>query len=227
VEVGERLERLAPFGQVAREARRREHAIGGERGAAVGVPVADVDDLARGKQRALARLAADVAVVGVAPLDPPAVGPRVDAVRVQFDVDSLAFEDGLDQLFEPARDDVDVAAGRLGCANELGEPRANLRLVEHPADDLVERSRDRDELADDHLPQRQPALVEAVLDLLVDGRVAELERDPVEQIGLGDRAVEVEDDGASLLPFWLDRVTHPCEFPRYDCDGEEVGGALK
>jgi hypothetical protein len=122
---------------------------------------------------------------------------------------------------------VDVPAGGLGCANELGESGADLRLIEHPADDLVERSRDRDELADDHLPQRQPPLVETVLDLLVDGRVAELERDPVEQIGLGDGAVEVEDDGASLLLFWLDRVTHSCEFPRYDCDGEEVGGALK
>ena len=55
----------------------------------------------------------------------------------------------------------------------------DLRLVEHPADDLFERSRDRDELAHDHLAQRQAALIEAVLDLLVDSRVAELERDPV------------------------------------------------
>ncbi len=83
------------------------------------------------------------------------------------------------------------------------------------------------ELAHDHLAQRQAAFVEAVLDLLVDGRIAELERDPVEQIGLRDRAVEVEDDRARLAQFWLDRVTHSCEFPRYDCDGEEVGGALK
>ena len=56
--------------------------------------------------------------------------------------------------------------------------------------------------------------MEAVLDLLVDGRVAELERDPVEQIGLRDRAVEVEDDGPArwAAAFGI-RVRHVIMFP--------------
>ena len=56
--------------------------------------------------------------------------------------------------------------------------------------------------------------MEAVLDLLVDGRVAELERDPVEEIRLGDRAVEVEDDGPALraVAFQI-RVRHVIMFP--------------
>ena len=193
---------------------RREDPVGGERGAAVGVAVADVDDLAGREQGALARLAADVAVVGIAPLDAPAVGPRIDAVRVQLDLRRLPLEDGLDQLVEPARDDVDLPAVGLRGVRRTRRTPAGPRLVEHPGDDLVERRGDRLELARDHLAQRQAALVEAVLDLLVDGRVAELERDPVEEIRLGDRAVEVEDDRPALwAAAFRIRVRHVIMFP--------------
>ena len=56
--------------------------------------------------------------------------------------------------------------------------------------------------------------MEPVLDLLVDGRIAELERDAVEQIGLGDRAVEVEDDGPGrwAAPFGI-QVRHVIMLP--------------
>jgi hypothetical protein len=116
---------------------------------------------------------------------------------VQLDLDAFALENRLDQLLETARHDMHVPAGCLRRAHELREAGPDLRFAQHPVDDLFERRRDRDELAHDHLAQRQPPLVEAVLDLLVDGGVAELERDPVEQIGFRDRAVEVEDDGTA------------------------------
>ena len=50
MEVRERLERLPLLGQVARQAGRRKDTVGGKRGAAVGVAVADVDDMPGRKQ---------------------------------------------------------------------------------------------------------------------------------------------------------------------------------
>src|SRR5438128_12109301 len=86
VKVRERLERGSALGEVAREPGRGEYPVGGKRGAAIGVAVANVDDLAGRQQRPLARLAARIAVVRVAPVDPPAVRPRLDPVRVEGDV---------------------------------------------------------------------------------------------------------------------------------------------
>ncbi len=146
---------------------------------------------------------------------------------MELHVDALALEHRLDQLVEAARDDVDVPARGLRALDELGESGADSRVLEHPGDDLVERRRDRRELPRDHLAERHRARVEAVLDLLVDGGVAELERDPVEQVGLGDRAVEVEHDRPQLLHFRLFPVTHSLRNSSLRCDGEEVGGALK
>jgi hypothetical protein len=114
---------------------------------------------------------------------------------------------------------VDFPAVRLCGADELGEPGTDLRFVEHPVDDLLERSRDRDELADDHVPQREPTFVERVLDLPVDGRIAELERDPVEEVGLGDRAVEIEDDRMGC------RARHARMFPEPGSSAERDRGA--
>ena len=58
----------------------------------------------------------------------------------------------------------------------------------------MERRGDRRELARDHFPEWQPPLVEPPLDLVVDLGIAELARDPVEQIELGDGTVVIEDD---------------------------------
>ena len=58
-------------------------------------------------------------------------------------------------------------------------------MLEHPRDDLVQRSRDRRELARDHLAERHRARVEAVLDLLVDSGIAEVASDLVEEVVLG------------------------------------------
>ena len=140
---------------------------------------------------------------------------------MQRDVDALALEHRLDQLLEAARDDVRrPSPPAWALRDEVGEAGADPRVLEHPGDDLVERRRHRRELPRDHLAKRHPALVEAVLDLLVDRRVAELARDSVEQVVLGDRAVEVEHDRpAAVARFRHDSVTHACEFPQYDRPG--------
>ena len=109
-------------------------------------------------------------------------------------VDALAVEHGLDQFVEAARDDVDVPAGGLRPLDELAKAGADSSMLEHPAHDLLERRGHRRELPRDHLAKRHRAGVEAVLDLLIDRRVAELARNRVEQIGLGDGAVPVEED---------------------------------
>src|SRR5205823_1085885 len=64
----------------------------------------------------------------------------------------------------------------------------------HPLDDLVEGRPDRREFARDHFLERQRARVEARVQLTEDVRVAEALRDLVEQVDLGDRPVEVEDE---------------------------------
>ena len=144
---------------------------------------------------------------------------------MELDLHAFTLEERADQLLEAARDDVDVPTVGLRRANELRETGADLRLFEGPCDDLVERSRDRLELARDHFAKRKPASVEAVLDLLVHGGIAELERRPVEKVGHGDRPVEVQNHAASVLHFRLVPVTHAFELPQYDCNGEEVGCA--
>jgi hypothetical protein len=94
VEVIEALELDAALAQVAGETTRREDAVSELGGAAIGVAVAHVDELTAAaevfRDRALAGLAARVAVVAVAPLDAPAVRPSVDAVRDELDRDALA-----------------------------------------------------------------------------------------------------------------------------------------
>jgi hypothetical protein len=89
---------------------------------------------------------------------------------------------------------VDVPAGLTGARDELGEPGANPGVLERPGDHLLEGRGHGRELPRDHLAQREPALVETVLHLLVYGRVAEFLRGAVEQIGLRDRTVVVEHD---------------------------------
>jgi hypothetical protein len=148
---------------------------------------------------------------------------------VQKHVHARALEDRLDQLVKAARDDVHLPAGRLRALDELAEAGSDLRPLQHPGEDFIERRRDRLELADDHVAERHRARVEPVLDFLVHGRVAEDESDLVEQVVLGDGAVEVDDDGAPLraVRFRSRAVTHGCGFRQYDRDGEEVGCALR
>src|SRR6185437_4866897 len=99
-----------------------EHPVGGERGAAVRVAVADVDERAAGRQAAaLADLAADRADGVVRPEHAPAVRARVDAVRDDVDGDPLAGEERLDRLVEPAREDE-----RPEALDERAEARAHL-----------------------------------------------------------------------------------------------------
>src|SRR5918996_6182486 len=107
VEVLERLEGDVPGGQVLREAIAGEDARGRQGDAAVGEPVADVDEAAvvPGDVRALARLAADVAHVRLAKQHAPSVRTRVDPVRDDVQFETFARQDRLDQLVEPARDD--------------------------------------------------------------------------------------------------------------------------
>jgi hypothetical protein len=197
IEIREGLERVFPFGKVVSKARDGEDSVRRERGTAIRVAVADVDDLAGRQRRALAGLAAFIAIVRVPPLDTPAVGPRVDPVRVERDFNAFALEKRADQLLEAARDDVHVPPLRLRPADEAAESRPNPGLLERPRDDLFERRGDRLELARDHVSQRKAPSIEPGLDLRVDGGVAELECRPVEEVGDGDRAVEVEDDRAS------------------------------
>jgi len=119
-----------------------------------------------------------------------------------LDVEALALEDRLDELVEAARDDHEAPAAPGRERDELMEARPKLDVLELPADDLLERPPDRLELPRDHLAEAQPALTQAVVDLLVDERVAEAARDRVEQVDLRDGAVEVDDDRTAAQK-WL------------------------
>src|SRR5688500_20235266 len=93
-------------------------------------------------------------------------------------VDPFSVEDRLDQLVEPARDDVDVPAGLTCVRDELGEAGPDARVLEHPGDDLLERRGHGRELPRDHLAEGKPPYVEPVIYLLLDGRVTEPPRGP-------------------------------------------------
>jgi hypothetical protein len=67
-------------------------------------------------------------------------------------------------------------------------------VLQHPGDDLLERRPHRLVLAGDALLERDPAGVERLVDLAVDLPVTERLGDPVEKVGLGDGAVEVDDE---------------------------------
>ena len=224
VEVGKGLERHRSIGEVAGKTRGREDSLGRQCGTAVRVAVADVDDLARRQERAFARLAALVAVVRISPDDDPALGPCVNPIRVQRHLYSLPGEDGLDQFVEPARDDVDVPAGCARPADEVGEACPQLGVLEHPRDDLIEWGGDGCKLASDDLAERQAALVEPLLDVLVDRGVAELLGDAVEEIGLRDGPVVVENDGTAHRHTFV-TLPPPTRAPPVNTieSGEEVG----
>src|SRR5215217_2533723 len=173
--------------------------------APVGVAVADVDEVAVPGEllhdRALAGLPAGVAALVVAPLHAPAVGARVDAVRMQLDLDAFALEDRLDQLVEAARDDDDAPALLSREGDEVAEAVAHAHVVELPLHDLVERRRDRLELARDHIAERQVSFVQPAVDLRVHLGIAEVARDRVQQVHLRDGAVEVDSNGPTQK--WL------------------------
>ena len=126
---------LARRGSSARPAR-REDEVGRLGGAAVGVAVADVDELVVAGEllhdRALARLAAGVAASRRSATARASRRARVDAVRVQLDLDALALEDRLDQLVEAARDDDDAPAPLARELDELAEAGADAHVLEHP-----------------------------------------------------------------------------------------------
>ena len=142
---------------------------------AVGEPVSDVDDVVdTGDVGPLARLTADRARLLVPEANPPAVGPRLEPVRDDVQLDAFALEHRLDQLVEAARDDERVMRAR-----ELGEAVAQARVLDEPGDDLLDRCPHRPELARDHLVQRElPAELRLVR--LVDRLVAELEQHEVQ-----------------------------------------------
>src|SRR5215211_4931362 len=198
VEVLEALMGDLPFSQILGQSARREHEVGCLRRTTVGEAVADVEELVVAGQllhhRTLAGLPTGVAALLVAPLDLPAVGPRVDAVRVQLELDPLPLEDRLDQLVESARDDDDPPTMLARVIDELAETVAHANIVELPLHDLVEWRRHGLELAGDHLPKREAAVVESMVDLRVHLGVAEVARDRVQQVHLGDGAVEVDGD---------------------------------
>jgi hypothetical protein len=71
--------------------------------------------------------------------------------------------------------------------------RPDAHVLEHPVLHLAERRAHRLELAPDHLVERERVVVDALVDLLVDLLVPEDLGDRVEEVLLGDRAVEVDD----------------------------------
>ena len=81
--------------------------------------------------------------------------------------------------------------------DELAEAVAHAHVVELPLDDLVERRRDRLELARDHIAKRQVSFVQPAVDLRVHLGVAEVAGDRVQQVHLRDGAVEVDGDRAA------------------------------
>src|SRR5207248_6375768 len=169
--VRQRLEGNALPREPLRQPVAREDAVSRQRDAAVRVPVARVDDLAvLGQILALARPPASAATMLGAEERPPAVRTRVESVRPELDrvEHSHPLEQRLDRLVEAARDD---QRPPLTC--ELSEPGPDLRVLEQPADDLLERRRHRLELGGDHFVQRH-RLPERTLDPRVDLAVAEL-----------------------------------------------------
>src|SRR5215211_8530108 len=205
VEVVEALIGYSPFVEVLGQALRGEDAVRRFGRAAVRITVPHVHELAVSREllddRPLARLATGLARFAVLPEDAPAVGPRVDPVRVQLDGDSFALEDRLDQLVEARGDDDEAPAMRLRQLDELAEAGPDPHVLELPAHDLLQRLPHRLELPCDHLAKRHAALAEPLVDRSVDDRVAEAACDLVEEILFGDRAVEVDDKSA----------THRCE----------------
>src|SRR5262245_4650634 len=190
VEVVEALVGDPPFVEVGREPARREDEVGRLGRAAVGVAVSDVDELVvTGEllhEGALARLAAGIARLVVAPVHAPPFGIWVDAVRVQLDLDSFALEDRLDQLVEPARDDHDPPAPLACELDEVAKPVTDADVRDLPLDDLLEWPAHRLELTRDDLAEGHGAAVEPVLDFLVDDGIAEVARDRVQQVHLRD-----------------------------------------
>ena len=151
-EVVERLERHTLGLEVLGQPGPREDPFRGQGGAAVGVAVADVDERLRREPGALAPVTAPVARPLAAPEDAPPVGPRVDSVGEQLDLDALAGEQRPDQLLEAARQDERVVA-----PHELVEAGPELGVLGQPGVDVLEpRVCDRREL-DLHQPRAGPS----------------------------------------------------------------------
>src|SRR6185503_8344353 len=171
-----------------REAVPREAQIGGERDAAVGVAVARVGERAERTDGApFAALPADLAERAFGECGAPAVCPGCDVVRDDPGADALPFEDRLDQLAEPGRDDQ-----RCVLVDELAEARADAHVLDEPVAHLLERRRDRRHLGRDHLVEGQ-RLPELVLERVEHAEVAEALDRHVQPVPFRDRAVPIED----------------------------------
>ena len=150
MEVVEALEGDALRGQVLGEPVAGEDTRRGLRDAPVGEPIAHVDEpVETSDVRALARLATHGADGLLAEHRPPAVGPHVEPVGDDGDIDAVSREQRFDQLVEAHRDHewiVELA--------EVGEPRTQRDALEQEPDDLLERRFDRGHLGGDDLLQR-------------------------------------------------------------------------
>ena len=114
----------------------REDAVGGERGAAVRVAVADVDERVLVRQRAAL---AQVAALGtrriVVPADPPAVRPRIEPVRDEVDLDAFPRQDrsDMDDLVRL----VDHAKASYGSVSGEGYPLMTQQYRDLMADTIA------------------------------------------------------------------------------------------
>ena len=204
----EGLERHAPLGEVLGEPAGREDPIGREGGAAIRVAVADVDDVRRrGRSVRLQDSPHSVAVVRVAPVrraSRPAAGRRGSRAarprRLRARAPARSARGSRSRrraTSQPsrvrARRTPRTRAGRVACSSTQ-------------RDALLERRRDRRELARDHVAERKPALVEAVLDLLRTPSGRRTRARPRGAVRLGHGAVEVEND---RLAHWHAFVTVP------------------
>src|SRR5436190_1613140 len=177
--------------QVAGEPVAGEHPVGGLSHAAVGVAVADVDDVpVRRQVGALAGLAAGSAGLAVAKTCPPAVRMPGNLVGAHLELEPFALEDRPDQLPEVAGDDRGPVRVR-----ELMETRPQLDMVDQPADHLADRRLDRRRVAANLLVQRNLAPVERRRGVQVDLPDAELAKSENQRVFDGRGPVPVEEDG--------------------------------
>src|SRR5581483_6753652 len=167
-----------------------EDAVGGERRAAVRLPVADVDDASIGQPAALAPIAADVAGRVAVPANAPAFGAGIEPVRDQFEVDLFAGEQRTDQLLEAAREKERVVA-----LDQLVEAGPDAGGADEPRGHLAElRALHGRELDLHQLAVADLAAHELLPGALEDVVVAELLENEPERVDLRTRPVPVEDE---------------------------------
>ena len=192
VQVVERLVGDALLVEVSRQPAPGEDPVGGERAAAVGVAVADVDDLAlRRERRALARLPADRADRQLAPDRPPAVRDRA-SIRFACSSTSTPSRSSTGSIsswkpLETTSGCSAASSGRPGRTRTFSTTQATTSscgacTVANCALDL---------LAQRDLPGEE--LLAEALALLP---VPELLEHHQQRVALGDRPVPVDDEGA-------------------------------